>query len=141
MIFEFEECSNADITHLKQCRELEMSWIGIDSCDTDYLILRTYKVICNTKVVAVIAWSYDRRKVMIDEFEVIKSQRGCGVGKAIIDSFVSQVNCDIEILAKNEMVVSFWEKCGFKRGDVSMYEIPMKYVRRDKNCFEENTKS
>lgn len=115
-----------EIQKMKIDGMLELPWNCLE--DNEFIFLFEM----DGNVCAVIRLSsdpLDSNVIWIDEFETIRDYRKQGIGKLIICDLFKECNIVVKLLAKNELVAKFWEKCGFQYDDATGEEIPMIYSK------------
>jgi predicted GNAT family N-acyltransferase len=115
-----------EVKQLKNDKILELPW---DCLEEDFLYLYE-KNSCVCAVIRLSKDTIDNDVIWIDEFEIVRNYRKQGIGKSIICNFLEGCNNVVKLLAKNETVSEFWQKCGFQYDNPSWAEIPMIYSKQ-----------
>lgn len=124
MSMNYREIDYNEIMQLKKDENLELQWYNFGENDPLYAFEK------DGETIALIRLSedpYESNTIWIDEFEVVRQYRGQGVGQRIIKEILKDVNCKVKLMAKNEDIEKFWNKCGFQCKTPSEHEIEMEY--------------
>lgn len=111
--FKFYKCTNELLNRYKQNKEIEMFNLGSFNEGNNYTLYVSDEVE-DKKTLVFLSMSFEEKSLEIDEFEVVKSQRNKGIGKAIILNIQQSKEIDcIQLYAQDNISKKFWEKCNF----------------------------
>lgn len=129
-MYRFEGCTQEEVDYLKHIGELKMRWLDVESITGSQIIIKSFKVIYNEEIIAIVTISEEQQMYSIDEFEVVKSKRNNGHGKKIVGQLIVELDKSISLLAKDEYVAKFWQGCGFVlESESGCDEICMTYTK------------